>query len=199
MRASVDECAPLLTMEEGGGRGAEGWRRDEGEEEEEEEADDRQLASEADDMQLGIALSRSLQHAPPVDEREATNEKRRKARRQQQQPPPPPPVHPAAVAAGPSSAGIPPSDPPGAAEPALERCGICLGDDGDVDGEEMGGWGRTRCCSGLFHYNCLSTWTRSAVRGETVESTRGPTALPTSCPYCRKELPKTNSRMMERV
>ena len=105
----------------------------------------------------------------------------------------------AAAAAAPSSAALPPSRPLAAAEPALKRCGICFEDDGDVDSEEMGGWGRTRCCSGLFHYNCLSTWTRSAVRGETVESTRGPTALPTSCPYCRKELPKTNSRMMERV
>ena len=73
---------------------------------------------EADDMHFGIALWRSLQHDPPLDEREARNERRWKAQQQQQQPPPPP-VQPAAaaVAGPPSSAVVPPSCLPAAAEP----------------------------------------------------------------------------------
>ena len=91
--------------------------------------------------------------------------------------------------------------------PELERCGICLLDDSDVDADELGGWGRTHCrCRTLCHYNCLSKWTNQQIEVQEYPFEARGTALAshtvrvsTSCPYCRSSMPKTKSRMMERV
>lgn len=67
---------------------------------------------------------------------------------------------------------------------AQRKCPICLQDDEDIDANELGGWGQTRCpCEAFFHYDCLHRWTTVRV-GRCLY------------PCCRRVMPKSKSRMM---
>lgn len=161
--------------------------------------------SETDELELAIALSLSLL---PHDSLK-NDHKRQKNRGPSLPSPPPCPQLPSAAAA--NAAVLPPAFPASflssCIEPELERCAICLLDDSDVDPEEMGGWGRTRCsCRQLYHFNCLSKWTNQHAEVQEYPFEAQGTALAshtvrvsTSYPCCRSSMLKTKSRMMERL
>ena len=61
-----------------------------------------------------------------------------------------------------------------------------------------GGWGYTPCCRQATHFDCLGRWLTpdDPERGRLVESTRGPVAIELKCPFCKKALSRSRTRML---
>jgi hypothetical protein len=85
--------------------------------------------------------------------------------------------------------------------------GCCLGGEVTLIGtardrpdpsEPDGGWGYTPCCGQAAHFDCLGRWLTpdDPERGRLVESTRGPVAIELKCPFCKKALSRSRTRML---
>ena len=61
-----------------------------------------------------------------------------------------------------------------------------------------GGWGYTPCCGQAVHFDCLGRWLTpdDPERGRLVESTSGPVAIELKCPFCKKALSRSRTRML---
>ena len=64
--------------------------------------------------------------------------------------------------------------------------------------EPDGGWGYTPCCGQAAHFDCLGRWLTpdDPERGRLVESTSGPVAIELKCPFCKKALSRSRTRML---
>ena len=60
------------------------------------------------------------------------------------------------------------------------------------------GWGYTPCCGQAAHFNCLGRWLTpdDPESGRLVESTSGPVAIELKCPFCKKPLSRSRTRML---
>ena len=85
--------------------------------------------------------------------------------------------------------------------------GCCLGGEVTLIGtardrpdpsEPDGGWGYTPCCGQVAHFDCLGRWLTpdDPDHGRLVESTSGPVAIELKCPFCKKALSSSRSRML---
>jgi hypothetical protein len=87
--------------------------------------------------------------------------------------------------------------------------GCCLGGEVTLIGtardrpdpsEPDGGWGYTPCCGQVAHFDCLGRWLTpdDPDHGRLVESTSGPVAIELKCPFCKKALSRSRTRMLTR-
>ena len=89
-----------------------------------------------------------------------------------------------------------------------EPCfGSCIGLDTDFVGEPRGrpdasqpngGWGFMPCCGNRVHFDCLGRWLTpdDPANGTLVESTHGLVPINLKCPFCKRALSKSRSRML---
>ena len=61
-----------------------------------------------------------------------------------------------------------------------------------------GGWGYTPCCGQTAHFDCLGRWLTpdDPDHGRLVESTSGMVAIELKCPFCKKALSRSRTRML---
>ena len=57
-----------------------------------------------------------------------------------------------------------------------------------------GGWGYTPCCHTPVHYECMGKHLNPT--GKIVESSRGPVKINLCCPFCKKTISRSTSRML---
>jgi hypothetical protein len=85
--------------------------------------------------------------------------------------------------------------------------GCCLGGEVTLIGtardrpdlsEPDGGWGYTPCCGQTAHFGCLGHWLTpdDPDDGRLVESTSGLVAIELKCPFCKKALSRSRTRML---
>jgi hypothetical protein len=85
--------------------------------------------------------------------------------------------------------------------------GCCLGGEVTLIGtardrpdpsEPDGGWGYTPCCGQTAHFGCLGRWLTpdDPDDGRLVESTSGLVAIELKCPFCKKALSRSRTRML---
>ena len=85
--------------------------------------------------------------------------------------------------------------------------GCCLGGEVTLIGtardrpdpsEPDGGWGYTPCCRHATHFDCLGRWLTpdDPDHGRLVESTSGLVAIELKCPFCKKALSRSRTRML---
>ena len=85
--------------------------------------------------------------------------------------------------------------------------GCCLGGEVTLIGtardrpdpsEPDGGWGYTPCCGQTAHFDCLGRWLTpdDPDHGRLVESTSGLVAIELKCPFCKKALSRSRTRML---
>ena len=85
--------------------------------------------------------------------------------------------------------------------------GCCLGGEVTLIGtardrpdpsEPDGGWGYTPCCGQAVHFDCLGRWLTpdDPDHGRLVESTSGLVAIELKCPFCKKALSRSRTRML---
>jgi len=85
--------------------------------------------------------------------------------------------------------------------------GCCLGGEVTLIGtardrpdpsEPDGGWGYTPCCGQAAHFDCLGRWLTpdDPDHGRLVESTSGLVAIELKCPFCKKALSRSRTRML---